>query len=33
MLLTLAALEVPLVLPLGDQGLYGQDCIFMANDW
>ncbi|GFH17915.1 starch synthase, chloroplastic/amyloplastic [Haematococcus lacustris] len=32
-LLTLAALEVPLVLPLGEQGLFGQDVIFMANDW
>lgn len=32
-LLTLAALEAPLVLPLGDRGLYGQDCIFLANDW
>ena len=32
-LLTLAALEAPLVLPLGEKGLYGQDCIFLANDW
>lgn len=32
-LLTLAALEAPLVLPLGDKGLYGQECVFMANDW
>jgi hypothetical protein len=21
------------VLPLGEQGLYGQDVMFMANDW
>lgn len=32
-LLTVAALEAPLVLPLGEQGLYGQEVIFMANDW
>mmetsp|Transcript_28797 Transcript_28797/g.73405 ORF Transcript_28797/g.73405 Transcript_28797/m.73405 type:complete len:610 (-) Transcript_28797:1027-2856(-) len=32
-LLTLAALEAPLVLPLGEAGLYGQECIFVANDW
>lgn len=32
-LLTLAALEAPLVLPLGEKGLYGQECIFVANDW
>jgi hypothetical protein len=33
MLLALAALEAPLQLPLGDKGLYGEDCVFMANDW
>lgn len=33
MLLSLAALEAPLQLPLGDRGLYGQDCVFIANDW
>ena len=32
-LLTLAALEAPLILPLGERGLYGQDVVFMANDW
>lgn len=32
-LLSLAALEAPLQLPLGDKGLYGQECIFMCNDW
>lgn len=32
-LLTLAALEAPLVLPLGEDGLYGQDVVFFANDW
>lgn len=32
-LLTLAALEAPLVLPMGEKGLYGQDVMFMANDW
>mmetsp|Transcript_6404 Transcript_6404/g.10959 ORF Transcript_6404/g.10959 Transcript_6404/m.10959 type:complete len:593 (+) Transcript_6404:123-1901(+) len=32
-LLTLAALEAPLVLPLGERGLYGQDVTFFANDW
>jgi starch synthase len=33
MLLSLAGLEAPLQLPLGEQGLYGQDCVFIANDW
>jgi glycogen synthase len=33
MLLSLAALEAPLNVPLGDKGLYGEDCIFIANDW
>jgi starch synthase len=33
MLLALAALEAPLQLPLGDEGLYGEDCVFIANDW
>lgn len=38
-LLTLAALEVPLHLELGEPGkpevksVFGQDCVFMANDW
>jgi starch synthase len=32
-LLCLAAMEAPLQLPLGEQGLYGQDCVFIANDW
>lgn len=33
MLLALASLEAPLQLPLGEQGLYGEDCVFIANDW
>lgn len=33
MLLSLAGLEAPLQLPLGEKGLYGQDCVFIANDW
>jgi starch synthase len=33
MLLALAGLEAPLQLPLGDKGLYGEDCVFIANDW
>lgn len=33
MLLSLAGLEAPLQLPLGEKGLYGQDCVFVANDW
>jgi len=33
MLLALAGLEAPLQLPLGDKGLYGEDCVFVANDW
>lgn len=33
MLLALAGLEAPLQLPLGEQGLYGEDCVFIANDW
>jgi starch synthase len=33
MLLCLAGLEAPLQLPLGERGLYGQDCVFIANDW
>jgi hypothetical protein len=33
MLLALASLEAPLQLPLGDKGLYGEDCVFIANDW
>ncbi|KAF8061313.1 SS1 [Scenedesmus sp. PABB004] len=33
MLLSLAGLEAPLNLPLGPDGLYGQDCVFIANDW
>lgn len=33
MLLALAGLEAPLQLPLGEKGLYGQDCVFIANDW
>jgi len=33
MLLSLAALEAPLNVPLGEKGLYGEDCIFIANDW
>lgn len=33
MLLSLAGLEAPLQLPLGERGLYGQDCVFIANDW
>lgn len=32
-LLCLAAMEAPLQLPLGEKGLYGQDCVFIANDW
>lgn len=32
-LLTLAALEVPLQLELGAAGTYGEDVVFMANDW
>lgn len=32
-LLSLAGLEAPLQLPLGEKGLYGQDCVFVANDW
>ena len=32
-LLCLAALEAPLVLPLQGKGLYGQECVFIANDW
>ncbi len=31
-LLSLAALEVPLQLELNGR-LYGQDCVFIANDW
>ncbi|DBA69675.1 TPA: hypothetical protein ACH3X2_012611 [Trebouxia sp. C0005] len=31
-LLNVAALEAPLVLKL-DEGLFGDDCIFIANDW
>jgi hypothetical protein len=31
-LLTLAALEAPLVVPLNGT-LYGQDVLFFANDW
>jgi hypothetical protein len=26
-------MEAPLQLPLGEKGLYGQDCVFIANDW
>lgn len=33
MLLSLAGLEAPLQLPLGENGLYGEDCVFIANDW
>lgn len=33
MLLSLAGLEAPLQLPCGERGLYGQDCVFVANDW
>ncbi len=33
MLLCLAATEAPLLLPIGERGLYGQECVFMANDW
>lgn len=33
MLLALAGLEAPLQLPLGERGLYGEDCVFVANDW
>lgn len=33
MLLALAGLEAPLQLPLGEKGLYGEDCVFIANDW
>jgi hypothetical protein len=32
-LLALAGLEVPLQLPLGEKGLFGEDCVFIANDW
>ncbi len=32
-LLTLAGLEAPLILDLGGKGTYGQDCLFVANDW
>jgi starch synthase len=32
-LLCLAALEAPLILPLQEKGIYGQECVFMANDW
>jgi len=31
-LLNVAALEAPLILKL-DEGLFGDDCIFIANDW
>ena len=30
-LLCQAALEAPLQLPLGERGVYGQDCVFVAN--
>eukprot|EP00879_Flechtneria_rotunda_P017220 GHRR01018041.1.p1 GENE.GHRR01018041.1~~GHRR01018041.1.p1 ORF type:complete len:421 (+),score=103.09 GHRR01018041.1:241-1503(+) len=33
MLLCLAGTEAPLQLPLGEKELYGQDCVFIANDW
>jgi starch synthase len=26
-------MEAPLQLPLGEKGMYGQDCVFIANDW
>jgi starch synthase len=32
-LLSLAACEAPLNLAFGEKGKYGEDCVFIANDW
>lgn len=32
-LMCLAALEAPLQLELGEDGVYGENCVFIANDW